>query len=203
MAPPTVPGIPIANSRPTRSWSAASRARRIILRPAPAKTRSSARRKRRSTSRMTRPSTPASLTSRLVPAPMTRAGTSRRRASSRIDAGSALSTRKSAGPPMLKEVWRASDLPSSTPGKARSQARFSLLRQLMRNLPDVAGAHEEDQVAGSDEAVENVLDSVEVRREAGSRHALGELPAADVPGLLAGGVDLGDHHLVGALEAGR
>src|SRR6202165_731779 len=194
--------MPIANSRPTRSRSAESRARRIIFRPPPPKTRSPSRRKRRSTSRSTRPSTPASPTSRLVPAPMTRAGMPRSRAPRSAAAGSAISTKKSAGPPMLKEVWRASGCASATPGSERSQVRLPLLRQLMGNFPDVAGAHEEDEVARLREAVEVVLDSVEMGREASSRHLLDEVDRGRPIGLLARRVDLGDDHLVGAFEGG-
>src|SRR5260221_5048769 len=104
---------------------------------------------------------------------------------------------------MLKEVCRASGWPSATPRSERSQARLELLRQLMGNLPDVARAHEEDQVARLHERVEVVLDDVEMGSEAGAGDLLHEVDAGNVAGRLAGSVDLVDDHLVGAVERRR
>ena len=49
---------------------------------------------------------------------------------------------------MPNEVRDARGSPSFTPGSSRSQATLDLVRQVIAQLFDIAGAHEEDQVIG-------------------------------------------------------
>ncbi len=111
-APPTVPGIPLANSRPERPLSAASLHTDGKSAPAPHRNIPSPK---RLTCEIvfaifiTTPLIPSSLTKRLVPAPMIWKGTcmsDRILMSANRSGISSGTTRTSAGPPMRNEVWR-------------------------------------------------------------------------------------------------
>src|SRR5260221_537685 len=134
------------------------RASRIIFSPAPARTRTPSIECSRLTTRITRPSTPASAMSRFVPAPSRRYGMSRWAqpammrsiASTRPD-----STKNSAGPPMPNDVRVARGSSRLTPGSARSQSRLDFLRQLIAQLlANVARSHQQEQVVRSDPVLE-------------------------------------------------
>src|SRR5260370_33783694 len=102
---------------------------------------------------MTRPSTPASATSRFVPAPSSRYGIARSRhpsSATSIVWGFASSAKNSAGPPMPNDVRAASGSAWRTPGKPRSQGGVDPLRQLIAQLSDVAGAHQDKDVVAAD-----------------------------------------------------
>src|SRR5438105_2427878 len=68
-----------------------------------------------------------------------------------IASARASSTRKSAGPPMPKEVREASGSSSLTPGCSRSHARLVLVRQVIAQLLDIARAHEQNEVVRADD----------------------------------------------------
>src|SRR5207245_5168956 len=164
-APAPVPGTPFANSTPRRLASATRRASRILFRPAAARTRVPSISCSRVTTRTTTPSTPRSAIKRFVPAPSSRYGISRSRLPSitlLIASGRASSRKKSAGPPIPNDVREASGSSNLTPGSARSQARLDLVRQFIAQLLDVAGAHQQDKVIGSDDFLERFLGPGEI-----------------------------------------
>src|SRR5438309_4672690 len=68
--------------------------------------------------------------------------------------GRASSRKNSAGPPMPNEVREASGSSALTPASPRSQARLDLMRQVIAQLLDVAGAHEQNEVVGADDLLE-------------------------------------------------
>src|SRR5579859_5433053 len=105
---------------------------------------------------------------------------------------------------MLKEVCLASGCPRSTCGRSASQASVAAVRQLTSKLPDVAGAHQQDQVPPPHQVVQSIPDGGEVGGEAGLAHLERQvLPGELARVLLTGRVDVGDEHGVGAVEAGR
>src|SRR6266851_9856949 len=67
------------------------------------------------------------------------------------------STKNSAGPPMPNDVRDASGTSFWTPGSPRSQARLDLVRQLIAQLSDVAGAHQQHDVVGTDDLLERLF----------------------------------------------
>src|SRR5882762_5373660 len=67
------------------------------------------------------------------------------------------SRKNSAGPPMPNDVRDASGSSARTPGSSRSHARLDLVRQLIAQLLDVAGAHQQDQVVRSDDLLQRFL----------------------------------------------
>src|SRR2546421_4657939 len=79
-----------------------------------------------------------------------------------IASGRRSSRKKWAGPPMPKDVREASGSSSAIPGSARSQARLDLVRQLIAQLFDIAGAHQEDEVVRPDDVLERLLGGLEV-----------------------------------------
>src|ERR1051325_7180471 len=76
--------------------------------------------------------------------------------------GFASSRKKSAGPPMPNEVREASGSSGLTPGSSRSQARLDFVRQLIAQLLDVSGAHEEHQVVRPHDLLQRLLGLHEV-----------------------------------------
>src|SRR5690242_5399149 len=74
-----------------------------------------------------------------------------------IASGRASSTKNSAGPPMPNEVRDASGSSSFIPDSPRSQVRLDFVRQVIAQLLDIAGAHEQQQVVGSDDLVQSLL----------------------------------------------
>src|SRR6266566_3918892 len=141
------------------------RASRIILRPAAARTRVPSISWSRLTTRTTRPSIPRSAIRRFVPAPSSRYGIPRCLHPSivlSIASARASSRKKSAGPPMPNDVREASGSFSLTPASSRSQARLDLVRQVIAQLPDIARAHQQDQIIRTDDLLERFLRLCEV-----------------------------------------
>src|SRR5712691_3902164 len=81
---------------------------------------------------------------------------------SSIDAGLLISTKKSAGPPMPKDVRESSGTSSLTPGSERSQACLDAVRQLIAQLVDVPRAHQEHEVVRSNQSLEHLARRLEV-----------------------------------------
>src|SRR5216683_2340734 len=107
------------------------------------------------------------------------------------------STKKSAGPPMAKDVCPASGWSLRTPGRLWSQRRLASFRQLIAQPADVARAHEQDQVALPHGLLQSRPRLGQVAGEARARNSR----RADPAGVrLAGGVDLGQDQLVRAAE---
>src|SRR5437762_4912337 len=71
--------------------------------------------------------------------------------------GRAISTKKSAGPPMPNEVREARASSSLTPGSSRSQASLDFVRQLIAQLLDVARAHQQNQVIRPHDLLQSFL----------------------------------------------
>src|SRR2546423_10528146 len=99
------------------------------------------------------------------------------------------SRKNSAGPPMPNEVRDARASPSFTPGSSRSQARLDFVRQVIAQLFDIAGAHEEDQVIGADDLFQRFLRFGEVADVDALRNLMRE----------AGRANAGDVVLAGAV----
>src|SRR2546430_8484294 len=114
------------------------------------------------------------------------------------------SKKNSAGPPMPNEVRDARASPSFTPGSSRSQATLDFVRQVIAQLFDIAGAHEEDQVIGADDLFQRFLRLGEIADVDATRNLMrevGRLNAGDV--VLAGAVDVEHVYAVRAGERAR
>src|ERR1700692_4720462 len=123
---------------------------------------------------------------------------------SSIALGRPSSTKKSAGPPMPNDVRAASGSSSLTPGSEASHLTLDAVRQLIAQLVDVARAHQEQEIARADQALEHLARRLEVARVGGVWHLVREvrgLYARRV--LLARAVDVEHEHLVRALERTR
>src|ERR1700674_2267082 len=81
---------------------------------------------------------------------------------SSIATGRLISMKKSAGPPMPNDVRDPSGSSSLTAGSERSQLSLDAVRQLIAQLVDVSGAHQEQQVARSDEPLEHLARGLEI-----------------------------------------
>src|SRR2546425_3682294 len=73
-----------------------------------------------------------------------------------------ISRKKSAGPPMPKDVRDASGSFSRIPGRPRSQASLDALRQLIAQLSNVARAHQQQEVVRPDQAFQCLAGALEV-----------------------------------------
>ena len=109
-APPALPGMPKANSRPVRPFSKANRHRRFMLTPAPQVITPSCSCSIESpgTRHSTTPRSPSSATSTLLPLPKTNGGSPCALQHCKICANCSSpwgSTSRSAGPPVRKEVY--------------------------------------------------------------------------------------------------
>src|SRR2546427_383739 len=167
-APPIVAGIPTRHSMPPRLMAAASRIRAERLTPAPAIASSpwSAARPRQPSSRRTTPRTPRSLTSKLLPPPITETGSCSRSANMsawRMSSTSCGTTKMSAVPPMRSEVWklrgslnRTSPRISPSMWPSQSTSRVQALQQLRSELAHVAGAERDHEIAATDDLREVV-----------------------------------------------
>src|ERR1700686_1093840 len=82
--------------------------------------------------------------------------------SSSIAAGRPSSTKKSAAPPMPKDVREASGSSSLTPGSEASHLTLDAVRQLIAQLVDIARAHQEQEIARAGEALEHLARRLEV-----------------------------------------
>src|ERR1700682_148220 len=183
------------------------RARRIIFKPAPARTARPSTWWSRLTTLTTSPSTPASAMSRLVPAPRSMYGMARSAApviTSSIAAGRPISTKKSAGPPMPKDVRDASGSSSLTAGSDRSQLSLDAVRQLIAQPVDVACAHQEQQVARTDKTFKRLARRFEIAYVCGARDLVRQVGGVDIHRVfLTCAVNVQDQHLVGAAERAR
>src|SRR5215470_5451728 len=164
-APPTVAGTPTRHSMPPRLSAAASRIRADRLTPAPATASSpwNSARPRQPSSLRTTPRTPRSLTSRLLPPPMTSRESCSRSANdsaSRMSSTSWGTMKMSAGPPMRKEVWklrgslnrtspRISPSMSLSPLGRRAGAFVEPLEQFSAQLAHVSGPEGEYEITRS------------------------------------------------------
>src|ERR1700730_14579459 len=121
--------------------------------------------------------------------------------SSSIALGRLSSTKKSAGPPMPNDVREASGSSSLTPGSEASHLALDAVRQLIAQLVDVAGAHQEQEVARADQALEHLARRLEVAGIGRVRHLVSQVGGLDARGvLLARAVDVEHEHLVRAVE---
>src|SRR5262249_419194 len=232
--PPTVPGIPSAYSRPARPRATASRASRPSWTAAPARTEAPPSPGVHSTRRNPRPSftttprMPPSPTRMFEPPPSstTRApafAATRSTCASSSGVSGIAST--SAGPPMRKEVWRASGSAGRVlaPSRARrvssrSGGRSMLVdgwhrgaapekrEELVAGAMDVARAEGEDEVARTDHVEERLGDALPRRDVAHvpvpspAERLVERLRRDPVAPLLAGRVDVGQHDRVGIVE---
>src|SRR5580693_8831365 len=90
--------------------------------------------------------------------------------SSSIAFGRPSSMKKSAGPPMPKEVREARGSSSLTPGSEASHLTLDAVRQLIAQLVDVARTHQEQQIARPDKALEHLARRREVAGVGCIRH---------------------------------
>src|SRR5437868_5525871 len=121
-----------------------------------------------------------------------------------IASGRASSRKKSAGPPMPKDVREASGSSSAIPGSARSQARLDLVRQLIAQLLDVARAHQQHEVVGTDDVLERFLRRLEVADVEAVGDLMREVCGVHTRGvLLASAVHVEDVDPVRAFEGAR
>src|SRR5579864_9765113 len=108
-----------------------------------------------------------------------------------IASGRASSRKKSAGPPMPNDVRDASGSSTLIPGRPRSQATLDFVRQVIAQLLDVAGAHQQHEVVRSDDLLERLLRALEAADVQGLRNLVREVcgeNTGDV--LLAGAVGI-------------
>src|SRR5256884_297535 len=121
-----------------------------------------------------------------------------------IASARASSTRKSAGPPMPKEVRDASGSSSLTPGCSRSQARLVFVRQVIAQLLDIARAHEQNEVVRADDLLESFFGFDEVADVDAVRDLVCQVGGADAGNvLLARAVHVQHVNAVGAVERAR
>src|SRR6266850_1555717 len=176
-APPIVAGIPTRHSMPPRLMAAASRIRAERLTPAPAIASSpwNSARPRHPSRRRTTPRTPRSLTSRLLPPPITETGSCSRSANMsawRMSSTSWGTTKMSAVPPMRSEVWklrgslnRTSPRISPSMWTSQSTSRVQAFQQLRAELAHVAGAERDHEVAPTGDLAEVLDDARAVAAE--------------------------------------
>src|SRR5438067_4577340 len=183
-APPTVPGMPSACSRPARPRVAAARARRPRFAAAPARTCAPPSPSCQSTRANPRPSftttprTPPSPTSTLEPPPrsVTRAA---ERATARTTKASSSTvsgtTRSSAGPPMRNDVCRA----SGSPGHARTPRRPEIVSTsgAGSSITSIALLDQAERQPRLEEGEQLVGRAVDVARPEGQH----QIPATDGP----------------------
>src|SRR5207247_6731768 len=121
-----------------------------------------------------------------------------------IASGRPSSRKKSAGPPMPKDVREASGSSAWTPGSSRSHARLDFVRQLIAQLLDVARAHQEHQVVRSHDLVQRLLCLDEVADVSRLPDLVGQVCREDTRDVvLACAVRIQDEPAVGALEGAR
>src|ERR1700716_864459 len=120
---------------------------------------------------------------------------------SSIAAGRLISTKKSAGPPMPKDVRDASGSSSLTPGSERSQLTLGAVRQLIAQLVDITGAHQEQQVARPDKTLEHLSRGLEITHVGSTRDLMRQIRSFDTGSVvLAGAVHVQDEYFVRAVE---
>ena len=132
-APPMVAGMPTRHSSPPRFSAAASRMRADRLTPAPATASSpwNSARPRQPSSFSTTPRMPRSRTRRLLPPPTTSTGRpslSAKASARRMSSTSCGTMKKSAGPPMRKDVWKLRGSLKRTSPRISPSMRYLLSR---------------------------------------------------------------------------
>src|ERR1700730_2022764 len=225
-APPTVAGTPTRHSMPPRFSAAASRIRAERLTPAPATASSplNSARPRQPSSLSTTPRTPRSLTSRLLPPPMTSIESCSRSANDsaqRMSATSWGTMKMSAGPPMRKEVWKLSGSLNRTSPRISPSMRLSPLgwclgvvaeplEQFPAQLAHVAGPESEHEITRSGGFAQVVDDGRAIVAQI--QHLavpVGRDAVGQVAGVHAGnrrlsrGIDVHDDEDVGLVERGE
>src|SRR5579864_102911 len=121
-----------------------------------------------------------------------------------IALAAASSRKNSAGPPIPKDVRELSGSCSLIPGSDRSHPMLDLVRQVIAQLLDVAGAHEQDEIVRTDDLLEcfaRGLEITDVDRLRDLVREVGRLNAGDV--VLARAVDIEDVDAIGAGERAR
>src|SRR5213593_1884307 len=210
-APPIVAGIPTRHSMPPRLRAAASRISAESDTPAPAIASSpwNSARPRHPSRRSTTPRTPRSLTSKLLPPPITETGSWSRSANMsawRMSSTSCGTTKMSAVPPMRSEVWklrgslnRTSPRISPSMWPSQSSSGVQALQQLRAELAHVAGAERDHEIPAAGDLGEMLDDARAVAAEVSDiamavrPDPVGEIPARDAGDRrLAGRVDV--HH---------
>src|ERR1700737_5494658 len=117
-----------------------------------------------------------------------------------IACGLPIARKNSAGPPMPKDVREASGSSSPTPGSARSHLTLDAVRQLIAQLVDVARAHQEQQIARSNQALQDLARGLEIADVRSVRKLRREVPGLNpIRVLFAGAVHVQHQHLVRAL----
>src|SRR5258705_5242297 len=123
---------------------------------------------------------------------------------SSIAPGLLISTKKSAGPPMPNDVREASGSSSLTAGSERSQVSLDAVRQLIAQLVDVSGAHQEYEVVRSNQTLEHLARRLEIADVRGARDLVRQLRRVDASRvLLARAVHIEDQDLVRSAECAR
>src|SRR6266566_2719244 len=224
-APPTVAGTPTRHSMPPRLSAAASRIRAERLTPAPATASSplNSARPRQPSSLSTTPRTPRSLTSRLLPPPMTSIESCSRSAkdsAKRMSSTSWGTMKMSAGPPIRKEVWKLSGSLNRTSPRISPSMRLSPFRrvgtvaepleQFPAQLAHVAGPESEHEITCSGGFAQVVDDGRPVAAQIEhlpvpvGRDAVGQVAGVHAGNRrLARGVDVHDDEDVGLVERGQ
>src|ERR1700704_114157 len=106
---------------------------------------------------------------------------------SSIAAGRPISTKKSAGPPMPNDVREASGSSSLTPGSERSHLTLDPVRQLIAPLFYVTRAHQEQEISGSDQALQHLARGLEIADVGPVRQLMGEVRGLDSGHVLLAG----------------
>src|ERR1700682_4996394 len=99
--------------------------------------------------------------------------------SSSIAFGRPSSTKKSAGPPMPKDVREASGSSSLTPGSEDSHLALDAVRQLIAQLVDVTRAHKQQEIARPHEALEHLARRFEIAGVGCVRHLVRQVRGLD------------------------
>src|SRR6266436_1747858 len=207
-APPIVAGIPTRHSMPPRLRAAASRISAESDTPAPAIASSpwNSARPRQPSRRRTTPRTPRSLTSKLLPPPITETGSCSRSANMsawRMSSTSCGTTKMSAVPPMRSEVWklkgslnRTSPRISPSMWPSQSTSRVQALQQLRAELAHVAGAERDHEIAATDDLCEMLDDARAVAAKVSDiAMAMRADPVREIPAR-----DTGDRRLAGRID---
>src|SRR3981189_1888821 len=123
---------------------------------------------------------------------------------SSIAAGLLISTKKSAGPPMPKDVREASGASSLAAGRARSQLSLDAVRQLIAQLVDVPRAHQEHEVVRSNQSFEHLVCRLLIAEVHGAGNLAGEPGPVDARRVvLTRPVHVEDQNLVRPAEGPR
>src|ERR1700730_13727502 len=124
--------------------------------------------------------------------------------SSSIALGRLSSTKKSAGPPMPNDVREASGSSSLTPGREASHLALDAVRQLIAQLVDVSGAHQEQEVARPDQTLEHIASQLQITDVRSVLHLMRKVRCLDPGGVLRTcAVNVQHQHFVSSVERTR